>query len=206
MNGNNKCVNVVAENINNNVVNVIINESFGDQAIIDTGSFLSFVDYNFCKKHNLHVIPLQPGESRPYVAAGETRITAIGSTNLILTFAGEKFQHNFHIIKNLSTNILMGVNFIRKYNCVLYVSQGIFSLGDVRITVPLVVKGDTLGLAKLMEQVTLQPNTQQIVRVKCPKINGESVFLLEPIVNMDTQGFWVPRTILANTGWHYCQL
>jgi len=77
INGNNECVNVLAENINNIVVNVIINESFGDQATIDTGSFLSIVEYNFCKKHNLHVIPLQPGESRSYVAAGETRITAM---------------------------------------------------------------------------------------------------------------------------------
>jgi len=68
------------------------------------------------------------------------------------------------------------------------------------------VKGNTLGLAKLMKQVTLQPNTQQIVRLKCPKINEQSVFLLEPIVHEDTQGFCLPRTILANTGWHYCQL
>jgi len=87
------------------------------------------------------VIPLQPGESKSYVAAGETKITAIGSTNMVLTFAGEKFSHSFQIIKNLSTNILIGVNFIRKYNCVPYVSQGVFSLWDARITVPLVVKG-----------------------------------------------------------------
>jgi len=50
MNGNNECVNVITNNVNNNVVKVIINELFGDQAIIDTSSFLSFVDYNFCKK------------------------------------------------------------------------------------------------------------------------------------------------------------
>jgi len=30
--------------------------------------------------------------------------------------------------------------------------------------------------------------------------------LLKPIVHEDTKGFCVPRTILANTGWHYCQL
>jgi len=149
MNGNNdENVNVITDNVNNNIVNVIVNELFGDQAIVDTeaivdsGSFLSFVDNNFCKKHNLHVIPLQPEESRSYVAAGETRITAIGSTNIVLTFAGEKFPHNFQIIKNLSTNILIGVNFIGKYNCVAYLSQEVFFLGDARITVPLAVIGD----------------------------------------------------------------
>jgi len=64
LNENNEWVNVITYGINNNVVNVVINESFGDQAIVDTGSYLSFVDYNFCKKHSLHVIPLQPGQSR----------------------------------------------------------------------------------------------------------------------------------------------
>jgi len=96
MNGNvDEGVNLITDNVNNNVVNVIVNELFGDQAIVDSGSFPSFVDKNFCKKHNLHVIPLQSGKSKTYVAAGETRITAIGSTNLVLTFAGERFPHNF---------------------------------------------------------------------------------------------------------------
>jgi len=112
-NMNNDGVNVITDNTNNNVVNVIVNDLLADQAIVDTGSFLSFVDNNFCKKHNLLVIPLQSGESRSYVAAGETRITAIGSTNMVLTFAGENFPHNFQIIERLLTNILIGVNFIR---------------------------------------------------------------------------------------------
>jgi len=144
-NMNNNGVNVISDNMNNNVVNVIVNDLFADQAIVDTSSFFHLCN-NFCKKNNLHVIPLQSGESRSYVAAGETRITAIGSTNMVLTFAGERFPHNFQIIERLSTNILIGVNFIRKYNCVpsLRVS-GIFFPGDARITVPLVVKRDTLG-------------------------------------------------------------
>jgi len=184
MNGNDdENVNVIADNVNNNVVNVIINNFFGDQAIVETGSFLSIVDNNFCKKHNLHVLPLQPGESRSFIAAGETRITAIGSTNIVLTFAGKKIPHNFQIIKNFSTYILIGVNFIRKYNCVAYLAQGVFFLGDARITVPLVVKKDMLGLAKLREQVTIQPDTQHIVKLDCPKINEQSAFLLEPIVS-----------------------
>jgi len=202
----NESVNVITDDVNNNVVNVIVNNSFGDQAIVDTGSYLSFVDNNFCKKHNLRVTPLQPGESKSYIAAGETRITAIGSTNLELTFAGEKFVHNFQIIKNLSTNILIGVNFIRKYKCVAYLAQGVFTLEDARVTVPLVVKGETLGLAKLKQQVTLQPNTQQIVSLICPKINNQKAFLLEPIVQEDGLGFCLPRTILSNKGSHYCQV
>jgi len=184
MTGNdNDCVNEITANMNNNVVNIVIDDLFVDQAVVDTGSYLSLVDKNFCKKHNLHVLPLTSGESRSYVAAGETRITAIGSTNLVLTFAGERFLHNFQIIDRLLTNILIGVDFISRYNCVAYLSQGVFFLGDARITVPLVVEGDTLGLAELGEQVTLQPNTQSMVGLNSPKINKQPVPLEEPILD-----------------------
>jgi len=199
-------VNVISENLNNNMINVIVNNAFSDQAIVDTRSFLSFVDNDFCKRHNLCVVPLQLGESRSYIAAGETRITAIGSTNLVLTFAGEEFEHNFQIIRNLSTNILIGVNFIRKYNCVAYLSKGVFTLGDARVTVPLVVKAETLRLARLKQQMTLHPNTQNIVRMICPQINRQKAFLLEPIVYDDSLGIRVPSTLLSNKGIHYCQV
>jgi len=64
MNGNiDESVNVITDNVNNKVVNVIVklNDLFGDQAMVDIGYFESLVDYNFCKKHNLRVIPLQFG-------------------------------------------------------------------------------------------------------------------------------------------------
>jgi len=119
-------VNEITDQVNNNVVNVLINKSIVDQAIVDTGSFESLVDNFFCKKHNLLVIPCQSGKSKSYVAAGDNVIPAIGSTNMVLTFAGEKYPHTFQIINNLSTYILIGGNFIRRYNCVAYICRGVF--------------------------------------------------------------------------------
>jgi len=79
--------------------------------------------------------------------------------------------------------------------------MGCFYLGNPRVVVPMVVKGNCFGLAKLREAVTLQTNTQQIVvGLHCPKINNHSVYLLEPILHEDTQGFCVPRMILSTKG------
>jgi len=162
MNGNiDESVNVMTDNVNNGFVNVVVDELFDDQAMVDTGCSGSLVDNNFCKKHNLHVIPLQFCGSISYGAAGDTVITVIGSTYIVLTFAGEKFSHNFQVIDNMAVNIIIGVDFLCKYKA--YLSLEVFSLGDAQITVPLVVRGDTLGLAKLREQVSLQRNTQRIV-------------------------------------------
>jgi len=207
MNGSmNGSVNVITNNVNNNVVNAIINDSFTEHCIIDTGSYLSFLDHNFVKMHKLCITPFQPCALRTYIAAVETRITAIGTTIIVLPFSGEQFPFSFKVIDRLSTNILIGMNIITMYNCVLYANKNLFTLGGARIVVPMVVEGNVLGLAKLREAVTLQPNTQQIVGLNCPKINNQSVFLLEPIMREDTHSFCVQRTILSTKGWHYCQL
>jgi len=184
INGNvDECVNVITNNVNNNVVNIIVNDLFADQAMVDTGCLESLVDNNFCKNHNLHVIACEFGESISYVAAGDTVITAIASAYIVLTFAGERFSHNFQVIDHLAVNIIIGLDFLCKYNGVAYLSQRVFSLRDARIMVPLAVRGDTMGLTILRKQLTLQPNTQRIVRLNGPKINEKSVFLEEPILN-----------------------
>jgi len=41
MNESSDWVNVKTDNDNNNMVNIIVNDSFGEQAIVDTGSVLS---------------------------------------------------------------------------------------------------------------------------------------------------------------------
>jgi len=74
-------------------VNVIINESFDDQARIDSNSSRSYVDFAFCKKHNLHMLPLHTGGSSSYVGSGETRASICGSTKLVLTFAEKQFDY-----------------------------------------------------------------------------------------------------------------
>jgi len=80
---------------NKNVVNVVINDNFSEQCIIDTGSPLSFVDNSFVRYHRLTVNPLKPGDSRVFMAAGETTIRAIGSTTLLLPFVERIFLSNF---------------------------------------------------------------------------------------------------------------
>jgi len=57
-------VNIVTNSVNNNVVNAIIDDSFTDQCIIDIGYYLSLLDHNFVKLHNLCVTPLKSGASR----------------------------------------------------------------------------------------------------------------------------------------------
>jgi len=144
--------------------------------------------------------------SRVYIAAGETKNKAIGTTNLTLNLGEEDFEFQFQIVDGLSTNILIGMDFIKTYHCVIYANDGLFTLRNGRVEVPMCVKGSCLGLAKLREQITLEPHTQHIVGLHCPKIYDKTVYLLEPLSGTEDQGYRVPRTILSTKGFQYCQL
>jgi len=101
--------------------------------------------------------------------------------------------------------ILLGMNFILHYKCVIYASSGIFTLDNARVSVPMVVKGNCLGLAKLRKQVTIQPHTQKIVDLRIPRIDNQSICLIEPVYNRDGPNFCIPRTILSTRRYHCCK-
>jgi len=135
----------------------------------------------FVKNITCMYYPVLSGGSRSYIGADDTRISAIGSANLLLTFAEERFVHNFQIIDGLLANILIGVDFMSRYNCVTNLSQKIFSLGNAQIAVPLLVRGDTLGGEKLREQglVPLQSHTQRGMGIGSSKINKQPMSLVQ---------------------------
>jgi len=84
-------INVITNNMNENVVNAIINDSFKEQCIIDTRSYLSIVDNTFVVEHRLQIDPPKPGAVRVFIAAGESKIKAIGTVKLTITFSEEEF-------------------------------------------------------------------------------------------------------------------
>jgi len=81
-------VNVVTNINNNNVINAIINNTFTEQCIVDTGAYLSFLDNDFVILHKLPVTPMRPGSANVFIAAGETKIRAVrdseGSWSILL--------------------------------------------------------------------------------------------------------------------------
>jgi len=164
------------------------------------------VDNNFVQEHRLQIDALKPGAFCVFIAAGETKIKAIGTVKLTFTFSGEEFPFVFQVVDRLSTNILLGMNFILHYHCVPYANREVFTLGNARVSVPMVVMDNCLGLAKLRKQVTIQLHTQQIVDLRVPRIDNQYICLIEPIYNRKIPRFCIPRTILSRHGYHYCQI
>jgi len=70
-------------------------------------------------------------------------------------------------------------------------------LGIAQITVPLVIKKDTLGRAELREQVTLQPHTQKIMGLSSSKVNTQPICLVEPTNGIGIVGLSIAQESAA---------
>jgi len=92
-----KCTNELSSNMGG--VELIVTINGGDQATIDSNSSLSYVDLAFCKKHNLHVLPVHTGRSSSNEVTGETGESAI----VVVTFANEKCVRGLHQVVHAMT-------------------------------------------------------------------------------------------------------
>jgi len=57
---------------NNNVVKAIINGTCTEDCVIDTVTYLTFLYKAFVKSHGLQLVPVEPGATCVYMAAGKT--------------------------------------------------------------------------------------------------------------------------------------
>jgi len=125
---------------------------------------------------------------------------------LSLNIGGEIFEHSFHVTNNLSTDMLIGDDFLSTFDACVQRGKKIFTLQNERVTVPLCVKGMNLGLAKIDQIVSIQPYTHQIVSISCTKDLINTVQMLEPIQNSAFLGIQIPRVLLSTIGQKYCPL
>jgi len=82
-------------------------------ALIDTGSEISFVN-----QHTAHAVdtlnfPLQPEKGIVQLANGQT-VTLPGRVHLPLVLAGRHIWHSFHVMPTLGSTILLGIDFWAK--------------------------------------------------------------------------------------------
>jgi len=98
-----------------NVINVIVNDSFASQLLVDTGAASSCLSHDFVKSHSLLIIPLSSDDTHVFVVANNSTVRVIGLAKLSLNIRGEIFVHTFHVINNLSTDMLIGDDFLSTF-------------------------------------------------------------------------------------------
>jgi len=89
-------------------------------------------------------------------------------------------------------------------DAIIHRGEKTFSLLNGMIQVPLCVRGPPQILAISPYEVTIPPNSQQILQVQFPYCKTNKVLLLEPLDNKNAVGFKVARTLVSVHGRKYC--
>jgi len=167
----------------NNIINIIINGKILTQALVDTGAGSSCVYEQYVVQHKIKITSLSPNDDYAFTIADKSTIKVLGKTQIDLTIGNEIFEHSFHVISNLSVDIILGDDFLDMNDAIIHRSEKTFSLLNGMIQVPLCVRGPPQIMAISPYEVTIPPNSQQILQVQFPYCKTNKVLRLEPLDN-----------------------
>lgn len=99
-----------------------------EQAIIDTGSNISCIEYSFIKNKNL----ITPEKQTTITRADNSILENMDTIQLKINILGTEYEINAYVIKDLTYEILLGNNFCLKYNVVIDFNNKVinFKTGD----------------------------------------------------------------------------
>src|SRR6266516_4061113 len=160
--------------------------------LVDTAATRSVIDWGFAKTLGTPIIRLRPGEAPRMLSATKTPLQLMGKCLIDLETDRNKIQQDFLVVKNLSINCLVGLDFVKNFSVLPNYEQGrvfIRGLGDLDF----VKKKDFLGVVRLAQGVQLPPREISSVNVILPgrttSISGDLRQLSLPLQGIDILGF-----------------
>jgi len=150
----------------------------------------------------MKITRLSPNDDHAFTIADKSTIKVLKKAHIKLRIGNEVFDHSFHVISNLSVDIILGDDFLELNDAIVHRGEKTFSLLNGMIQVPLCVRGPPQIIAIRPYEVTIPPNSQQIQQVQFPYCRTNKVLLLEPLDNQNAVGFKVARRLVH--GRKYC--
>jgi len=112
----------------NNIINIIINGKIPTQALVDTGAGSSCVNEQYLRDNKMTINRLNETDDHDFTIADKTTIRVLGKAHIELTIGNEIFDHSFHVISNLSVDIILGDDFLEMNDAVIHRADKTFSL------------------------------------------------------------------------------
>ena len=92
-------------------------------------------------------------------------------------------SHEFVVVENLTLNVLIGCDFMYKFDVVIdFVNPSVSFMGSLTATKLLHQSNELSETARMVNNVILKPYMETVVRVRLPKAyRGADAVVLEPM-------------------------
>ena len=97
--------------------------------VVDTGASITVLDGTFWEKANCEECSLEPWTGRRLVGVEGTPLHICGASNVELKFAGETFHCPVLVARSLTSEAILGLDFLEANNCTL-------EMADRKLTFP----------------------------------------------------------------------
>ena len=179
--------------------------------LLDTGSLYSIVNEQFAKSLNVEFKPLREDHPRKLFVANGRVLFVNNYVEFILKIEKDEFLCEALVATELSVSseIVIGVTFLKKYKAVIDFNTNVLSLID-SLTTDITVIPDDHDILSLTDLTKLDPHSMTSVRVKVPnRFNGKLIqvtplraiknnsVLLEHSINKPAHG--TTHILLTNT-------
>ena len=144
-----------------NVSNVFV------EALVDTGAQKSAVSFSFSQKLPIGEDAISDKTKKHCVSVNGKTVTSLFTVILPVTFGTKVMSHNFEVIKDLVNDVILGVDFLKKYRVTLDFSRDVLTLG--KEIIPFVVpnwRSDKPPQLVSLEPVVVKPCHICLVQVE----------------------------------------
>ena len=86
------------------------------QALLDSGADICCINKSVLSRHPLDKVIIKPNDTTRASAANGQVMTITGLVYIKGIFAGKSVLYKFHVVENLHTDYIIGIDFMTKYN------------------------------------------------------------------------------------------
>ena len=171
------------------------------QALLDTGSWMSIVSLKFVRSLR---IPMRstPEDQCILISASGDFLNVCGRLNLDISVNHFSMSHEFIVVENLTLNVLIGCDFMYKFDVVIdFMNRSVSFMGSLTAATLLNQSSELSETARTVNNVILKPYTEILVRVSLPKAYRDAdAVVREPMTRLENQQFWTARVVVHLTG------
>ena len=136
------------------------------ECLIDTGAHTSFISDEYCHLRNFQRESIK--NRKNWVTANGSKINVDGQTELKVKIDKTEFKAIFIIAKELSQEMIIGVDILKPNNCVIDFAENSLSCGDSKIKINTIEPQKT-SFAHANANMEISPFDQETVWVKLNK-------------------------------------
>jgi len=151
------------------------------RALIDTGSYFTYINANFADKIGLEIIPPSLDTPTYMLGANGTHLDILGCATAEINITGYTQAVDFVVINNLFHNVILGIDTLRQLRAAIDVHTGTLSIADDWITVPLIRRFPIRNILRTISSVTIPSQDESHILLRAARNYVLQPSIIEPI-------------------------